>query len=70
MIVRIKGLVSASNQVREQLKVGIAAERVEEFRQQVRATLRATEQLCASARMMPAQLPTPFSQSLCVLEAA
>ncbi len=65
---RIKGLVAASNQVREQLKVGIAAERVEAFRQQVRATLRATEQLCASARMMPAQLPTPSRKAYAFLK--
>jgi hypothetical protein len=66
--VRIKGLVAASNQVREQLKVGIAAERVEAFRQQVRATLKATEQLCASARMMPAQLPTPSRKAYAFLK--
>jgi hypothetical protein len=66
--VRIKGLVAASNQVREQLKVGIAAEGVEAFRQQVRATLRATEQLCASARMMPAQLPTPSRKAYAFLK--
>lgn len=65
---RIKGLVAASNQIREQLKVGIAAERVEEFRQQVRATLKATEQLCSSARMMPAQLPTPSRKAYAFLK--
>lgn len=65
---RIKGLVAASNQVREQLKVGIAAEHVEEFRQQVRATLKATEQFCASARMMPAQLPTPSRKAYAFLK--
>ncbi len=46
----------------------IAAERVEEFRQQVRATLKATEQLCASARMMPAQLPTPSRKAYAFLK--
>lgn len=65
---RIKGLVAASNRVREQLKAGIDAERVEEFRQQVRATIKATEQLCASARMMPAQLPTPSRKAYAFLK--
>ncbi len=65
---RIKGLVTASNQVREQLKVGISAQRVEEFRQYVLTALHTTEQLCAAARMTPTQLPTPSRKAYVFLK--
>jgi hypothetical protein len=66
--VRIKGLVTASNRVREQLKVGISAQHVEEFQQYVLTALQATEQLCAAARMTPTQLPIPSRKAYAFLK--
>jgi hypothetical protein len=68
MTVRISGLVTASNRVREQLKVGIPAQNIEKFRQSVLATLQATEQICAQARITPAQLPTPSRKAYAFLK--
>jgi AraC-like DNA-binding protein len=68
MSVRITGLVTASNRVREQLKVGISAQHVDQFRQGVLTALRTTEQLCAQARMTPAQLPTPSRKAYAFLK--
>jgi hypothetical protein len=66
--VRIAGLVTASNRVREQLKIGISAQHVDRFRQSVLTTLQTTEQLCASAQMTPAQLPTPSRKAYAFLK--
>jgi hypothetical protein len=66
--VRIKGLVTASNRVREQLKVGISAQHVGTFRQYVLTALQTTEQLCASARMTPTQLPPPSRKAYTFLK--
>jgi hypothetical protein len=68
MTVRISGLVTASNRVREQLKVGIPAQNIEKFRQSVLAALQATEQICAQARITPAQLPTPSRKAYAFLK--
>lgn len=60
---RIKGLVKVSHQVREQLKVGIPANEVTQFKQFVRDTLKTVKRLCADARLAPDQLPTPSRQA-------
>jgi hypothetical protein len=66
--VRISGLVTASNRVRDSLKVGIPAQQVEQFRQSVLTAIQTTEQLCAQARMTPAQLPTPSRKAYAFLK--
>jgi hypothetical protein len=68
MSVRISGLVTASNQVRDSLNVGIPAQQVEQFRQSVLTAIQTTEQLCAQARMTPAQLPTPSRKAYAFLK--
>jgi hypothetical protein len=68
MSVRISGLVTASNRVRDRLKAGIPAQQVEQFRQSVLTALQTTEQLCAQARMTPAQLPTPSRKAYAFLK--
>ena len=56
---RIRGLVKASNRVRDQLKVGIPSQEVSAFQQYVAGTIQATEQICAQAKIRPSQLPVP-----------
>lgn len=56
---RIRGLVKASNRVREQLKIGIPSHEISAFRQYVEGTIQATDQICAQARIKPSQLPVP-----------
>ena len=56
---RIRGLVKASHQVREQLKIGIPINEVPQFKQYVRGSILATEQICANAQIKPNQLPLP-----------
>jgi hypothetical protein len=65
---RIKGLIAATNRVRDQLKVGIPPETVDHFQQYVRDTLETVEQLCASARIKPSQLPTPSRKAYAYLK--
>jgi hypothetical protein len=68
MSVRISGLVAASNRVRDRLKVGIPVQQIEQFRQSVLTALQTTEQICAQARMTPAQLPTPSRKAYAFLK--
>jgi hypothetical protein len=68
MSVRISGLVTASNRVRDRLKVGIPVQQIEQFRQSVLTALQTTEQLCTQARMTPAQLPTPSRKAYAFLK--
>lgn len=56
---RIRGLVKASNRVREQLKIGIPSHEISAFQQYVEGTIQATDQICAQARIKPSQLPVP-----------
>lgn len=56
---RIRGLVKASNRVRNQLKIGIPTHEVSSFQQYVKGTLQATEQICAQAGIDSRQLPVP-----------
>ncbi|WP_299485354.1 M48 family peptidase [Acaryochloris sp. IP29b_bin.137] len=56
---RIKGLVKASNQVRDQLKIGIPINEVPQFKQYVAGSIKTTEQICAKAKISPNQLPLP-----------
>lgn len=56
---RIRGLVKASHQVRDQLKMGIPINEVPQFKQYVLGSIKATEQLCAKAKTTPNQLPLP-----------
>lgn len=56
---RIKGLVKASHQVRDQLKIGIPINEVPQFKQYVKDSIKVTEQICAKAKTSPNQLPLP-----------
>ena len=56
---RIRGLVKASNRVRDQLKIGIPSHEVSAFQKYVEETLQATDQICTQARIKPSQLPVP-----------
>ncbi|WP_299402722.1 SprT-like domain-containing protein [Acaryochloris sp. IP29b_bin.148] len=56
---RIRGLVKASQQVRDQLKIGIPLNEVPQFKQYVAGSIKATEQICANAKISPNQLPLP-----------
>ncbi|QUY44143.1 M48 family peptidase [Acaryochloris marina] len=56
---RIRGLVKASNRVRDQLKSGIPSHEVSTFQQYVVKTIQTTDQICAQAHIKPSQLPVP-----------
>jgi hypothetical protein len=57
--VRISGLVSLMNSVRDQLRTGIPEDEVETFRATVRRGVRVTERICRESNATPADLPTP-----------
>lgn len=56
---RIRGLVKASHQVRDQLKSGIPINEVSQFKQYVIGSIKATDQICKKAKLTPNQLPLP-----------
>ncbi|NJM67906.1 MAG: M48 family metallopeptidase [Acaryochloris sp. RU_4_1] len=56
---RIRGLVKASHKVRDQLKFGIPVNEVPQFKQYIIVSIHATEQICATAKIKPNQLPLP-----------
>ena len=65
---RIRGLVRASHQVRDQLKTGVPAHQVTQFQQFVQDTLQSVERLCAEAHTCPQQLPTPSRKAYAYLK--
>lgn len=56
---RITGVVSAMNRVRQGLSLGIPASEVDSFRHFVRETIETVETICYEHRITPAQLPAP-----------
>ncbi len=58
MAVRIKGLVSAFNDVRAQLQAGISPDQEEQFRDHVRAIVARVEEICAARGTIPDSLPS------------
>jgi hypothetical protein len=60
---RLKGLVSRMQHVREQLVAGIPADQAEAFRADIKETITQVEQACAAHRSTPRQLPTPSYQA-------
>lgn len=61
--VRLKGLVSCMQRVRQQLAAGIPADQVEDLRADVRRTIDQVEAMCAAHRSTPRQLPQPSYQA-------
>lgn len=59
MPVRIKGLVRAFNDVRDQLQAGMNADQEEHFRNYVRAIVAEVEEICAEHGTTPDSLPSP-----------
>lgn len=57
--VRIRGLVRLMNRVRDQLRSGIPADEVDDFRSTVRDATRAVERICRQHRTSPEHLPAP-----------
>ncbi len=60
---RLKGLVSRMQRVREQLVAGIPADQADDFRNGIRSTVEQVEQLCAAHRTTPPQLSRPSYQA-------
>ncbi len=60
---RLKGLVSRMQRVREQLVAGIPDDQVDDFRSDVHRMVDQVEQLCAAHRTTPRQLPRPSYQA-------
>src|SRR4051812_16049005 len=56
---RLSGLVSAMNRVREQWQYGVSAAEAPPFRQHIQAIIAETEQACRERRVLPSKLPTP-----------
>jgi hypothetical protein len=61
--IRLKGLVSRMQRVREQLVAGIPADQAENFRGHIRTTIQQVEELCAAYHSAPRQLPRPSYQA-------
>ena len=57
--VRVRGLVKAMNEAREQLAVGVSPQDADAFRQRVQQTLEEVEAACRKHRLKPYQLPGP-----------
>ncbi len=60
---RLKGLVSRMQRVRQQLVAGIPPNQVDEFRTHIRNTIDQVEALCAEKRTTPQHLPRPSYQA-------
>jgi hypothetical protein len=56
---RLKGLIKVFNQVRSRLQVGLTADEVEPFKQQVLSVLLTVEELCRNDGRTPDDLPAP-----------
>lgn len=65
---RIKGLVAASNRVRQKLTSGLYPEEVTPLQMEVTQVIHRVEQLCAAARMSPLQLPLPSRKAYLYLK--
>lgn len=66
--VKISGLVTAANRVREQLTIGIPNTEVDQFRRHVQQTLQTVEKICAASDQCPSQLPTPSRKAYIYLK--
>jgi len=66
--IRIKGLVSFMNHVREQLSAGIPPDQVAQFRTVVRENLRAVETICRQHHITPNDLPAPSRRAYAYLK--
>jgi len=66
--IRIKGLVSLMNHVREQLSQGIPAEDADNFRASVRDSIRTVEALCRKNHITPDDLPAPSRRAYAYLK--
>ena len=69
-MVRIRGLVKATERVRSRLQTGIPPGELSDFRQFVTETLETVEQICTEANATPQQLPTPSQKAYTFLKAA
>ncbi len=58
MAVRIRGLVSAFNDVRAQLQAGISPDQENQFRDHVRTFVARVEEICAANGATPDSLPS------------
>lgn len=68
MAVRIKGLVSAFNDVRAKLQAGISLEQEEQFRDHVRVLIARVEEICAAHGTTSASLPSPSRRAYTFLK--
>ncbi|MGC9347253.1 MAG: hypothetical protein ACP5JG_03860 [Anaerolineae bacterium] len=57
--VRVSGLVSLMNSVRDQLRIGIPEGEVETFRAAVRRAIKTVDRICRESHATPEDLPTP-----------
>jgi hypothetical protein len=67
--VRIRGLVKAMNQVRDQLSVGLSPSEVEGMRRMVADTVAQVDAICREHNSTPAELPTPSRRAYEYLKA-
>ncbi len=67
-MIRIKGLVRAASQMRQQLQAGIRPEDAQRLREQVASMLRKVETLCARGGTTPDLLPTQSRQAYLYLK--
>lgn len=68
MPIRIKGLISAFNDVRAQLQAGISPDEEERFRDHVRALLARVEEICVANGTTPNALPSPSRRAYTFLK--
>jgi len=65
--IKIRGLVSVMNRVRDQLRAGISPEEEADFRATVRDAVRTVDNICRANRITPGDLPTPSSKAYAYL---
>ncbi len=58
-MLKIRGLVRASNSIRSHLQAGLRSEDVEQFRMRVRRIVLEVEEICSNYGLRPNQLPGP-----------
>jgi hypothetical protein len=66
--IRIKGLVSLMNRVRERWRVGVPADEAEQFRAMVREGVRTVEAICRREGATPDDLPGPSRRAYAYLK--
>lgn len=67
-MLRIRGLVSLMNDVRDQLRNGIPEDDAVAFRETVQDAVRTVENICRAHRTTPAELPTPSRRAYAYLK--